>query len=61
MSASKVASGAGDDPPYVACRPRARFTSLIPPKDRQELDTLLVGPPQGYVAELNIGRRRETP
>jgi hypothetical protein len=51
LSASKVASGAGDDPPYVACRPRARFTSLIPPKDRQELDTLPVGPPRGYVAE----------
>jgi hypothetical protein len=37
LSALKTGCGAGDDPPCVNCRPRARFTSLIPPKDRQEL------------------------
>ena len=44
----------------AACRPRARFTSRFPRRTDRSL-TQTGRSPHGYVAELNIGRRRETP
>ena len=46
MSASKVTSGGGDDPP-LAVRGPLHFADS--PKDRQEFNTLPLGPPlSGY-------------